>query len=211
MTPPTPPAPLRITLIITRATLETGWQERLSARLGEHWQADLFFMHHGIHQVDQPHWRDLIRPHGTASYCAHGHTLAHGPTPAPEIQPGGLATLGRMIRDSDLALTLPALHWPTARLQPQSRPQSQPRKRIAIRLAGPDETLIEAIRLGAGLAGCDHHVTLWQPASLTAAPWPEAARSYLEALNALGARILPNPPSAFPEPPGESFDLTARL
>ncbi|MBF0272340.1 MAG: hypothetical protein HQL98_09790 [Magnetococcales bacterium] len=194
--------PPRITLIITRATLDTGWQERLRTRLGERWQTHLFFMHHGIHQVDQAHWRDRIQPHGTASFCAHGHGLAHGPTPAPGIQPGGLATLGRMIRDSDFTLTLPNLHWPP-------HPQPLPHKRIAIRLEGAPDAIVEGIRLGAGLAGCDHRVTLYHDAPLTH-PFPDPARPYLEALIALGARILPVP-AIFPDPPGEAFDLTVRL
>ncbi|MBF0213912.1 MAG: hypothetical protein HQM00_10185, partial [Magnetococcales bacterium] len=84
--------------------------------------------------------------------------------------------------ETDLTLPLPALHWP-AQPAPESR-----HKRIAILLDGTDETIVEAVRLGAGLAGCDHRITLCLPGG-GSMRFPEPAMPYLDALNALGARI----------------------
>ncbi|MBF0626746.1 MAG: hypothetical protein HQL91_00855 [Magnetococcales bacterium] len=172
-----------VTLIITRATLPTGWQEALRSRLDASWQTRIFFLYQGVHQVGDAIWSEWIGPDGQASFCAQGHARIKGPNPAAGIQPGGLATLGQMLRASDLLLSLPVLYWP-------GHPAASPLKRIAILLNGPDEAISESLRIGAGLAGCDHRITLYAPAPT---PVPDAARPCHEALEAMGAEWVFGP------------------
>ncbi|MEO5333815.1 MAG: hypothetical protein H7839_17520, partial [Magnetococcus sp. YQC-5] len=105
-----------------------------------------------------------------------------GPTPTPGILPGGLANLGGMIRRSTHTLSIPELHWP-------AHPSQNPKKSIAILM--PDHQpaqLLEAARLAAGLAGCNHLPTLYHLTSHKP-EFPKAASPYLEALLALGGTI----------------------
>ncbi|MBF0293830.1 MAG: hypothetical protein HQL96_01460 [Magnetococcales bacterium] len=179
-----------LTLIVTRATLpDPAWETAITNRLGATWRAQIFFLDQGVRQVADARWSTL-QPGGERIYCAHDHAQHHGPPPAPGILPGGLANLGRMIRESDYSLTLPKMHWP-------AQPGKQGVKPVVILLAAddPQNRLTEAARLAAGLAGCGHHVTLHSP--VTPGPlFSLAAAPYLEALQALGGAIAPTSPEA---------------
>ncbi|MBF0178460.1 MAG: hypothetical protein HQM03_00380 [Magnetococcales bacterium] len=178
-----------LTLIVTRATLPDTWEMVIVNRLGPEWRAQIFFLDQGIHHVAHPSWT-TFRPGEARIYCAHDHARHHGPPPAQGILPGGLANLGRMIRESDFSLTIAQMHWPTQPGQPGVKP-------IAILLNADDtpDLLTEAARLAAGLAGCNHRVTLCSP--VTPGPlFPLAAAPYLEALHALGGAIAPTLPEA---------------
>ncbi|MBF0125650.1 MAG: hypothetical protein HQM02_00410 [Magnetococcales bacterium] len=180
-----PPAPLRVTLLITRSTLPVGWEERITEHLGLAWRANLFFLDQGIHLIERP-WSGS-RFGGERIYCAYGHGQLNGPRPSPDIFPGGLANLGRMIRESDYTLSLPATHWP-------AQPGQHPQKSIGILLVDDNPfLLVETTRLAAGLAGCNHKPTLFSP-FYPGPIFPITAAPYLEALHALGGSITASPP-----------------
>ncbi|MBF0165529.1 MAG: hypothetical protein HQM01_13695 [Magnetococcales bacterium] len=174
--------PQSVTLLVTRPRFNPpeGWQDRLSLRLDPPWRFNLFFLHQAVHLVDQPHWHAWLEAGHEASYCAHDHQTLHGPPPLPGIQPGGLATLGRLIRESSLTLSIPHLTWPL-----QSNTTGI--KRIAIHLDGDADDHLQTLRLAAGLAGCDHPVTLFQ--ATPSQPISPAAIPYHQALLALGAQF----------------------
>lgn len=180
MTPSPPPLP--ITLLITGATPVAQWSELLATPAARGRPVQLFFLHHGLQQVADPAWHPLLLAGARAAFCAQGHTDHRAPRPLAAIQPAGLATLGQMIHDSALTITLPAIHWP-------EQPATAGRKRIRILPALPEATLFEALRLGAGLAGCDHLVTLHTATPLPH-PLPNSTCDHVAALHALGARLL---------------------
>ncbi|MBF0428664.1 MAG: hypothetical protein HQL94_07040, partial [Magnetococcales bacterium] len=125
-----------LTLLLSRSPLSAGWQESITAHLGEEWQANLFFLDQGVFLVGES-WPCLAQG-GEAIYCASGHTRLRGPAPSPTTLPGGLANLGAMIRDSAYTLSLPNLHWPNQMANIASK------KRIGILLDDHPERVLEA-------------------------------------------------------------------
>lgn len=175
--------PTLLTLIITRAWLPDGWQEAIGGHLGGDWQVNLFFLDQGVQRVGDARLADMA---GEKIYCASGHARLQGPQPAPGILPGGLANLGGMMRHSDYTLSLPHLHWP-------AQPGATVKKQVGILLDDHPDALLEAARLAAGLAGCNHKPILYH-ATPVCPVFPMAATPYLEALRALGGTMAQRPP-----------------
>ncbi|GAB0057220.1 hypothetical protein SIID45300_01543 [Candidatus Magnetaquicoccaceae bacterium FCR-1] len=175
-----------ITLLVTRAHFDPptpdDWQNLPNSRLTPPWRLKLFFLHQAVHLVDRPLWNAWLEAGHEASFCAHDHQTLHGPPPLPGIQPAGLATLGRWIRESSLTLSIPKLTWPR-------QPGTPGLKKIAILLNDHKTDHRQSLRLAAGLAGCDHPITLFHA---TPSPTiPPDATPYHQALLALGAQFRP--------------------
>ncbi|MBF0614762.1 MAG: hypothetical protein G8237_13765 [Magnetococcales bacterium] len=195
----TPPSLLPATLVVTRATLPDDWRTLLSRPWLQDRPLQLFFLHHGVQWVAAPVWSFLLEKTEEAAFCAQDHNDLHGPPPLPTIQPGGLATLGRMIHHSAITLSLPTPHWP-------SQPTTRGSKRIAILFETSREHAMASLRLSAGLAGCDHAVSLFTPDDT---PLPAEAQPYLEALNALGARQITTSPD--PSTLSQHYDVIIKI
>lgn len=110
---------------------------------------------------------------------------------------GGLANLGEMLRDSHWGISLPNSHWPIKKSEPGV-------KNVGIFLGNHQKRQKEAIRLAAGLAGCNHMVTLYTPINYRKLlkKFPETA-PLLEALQAMHATFKPllttaDPPVSHP-------------
>ncbi|WP_130471256.1 hypothetical protein [Candidatus Magnetaquicoccus inordinatus] len=171
-----------LTMILSRATLPEAcssmWQS-------QSWQASrvhLFCLGEATHllQHDFSAW-----PPGERAYCAHMQQKLAAPAP-PSASPfvaAGLATLGRLIRDSDLTLTLSHPCWPE--LVP-----GWGIKKIAIDLGEEPSMQLEALRLATGLAGCNHHITVHSPHEpiQLRALLPEAG-AFFEVLSAMKAEF----------------------
>ncbi|MBF0183906.1 MAG: hypothetical protein HQM06_05890 [Magnetococcales bacterium] len=145
----------RMTVILSQDHLPEDGAQRL-CRQGE-WpeQVDLFCLAAATRllQADFSAW-----PPGERLFCAHNHQqlAAEPPPPGSPFVAAGLASLGRLIRDSQVTLALPAARWP----------ETVPTvgvKDIAI-ILGEDRCMyFESLRLATGLAGCNHQVTVYTP------------------------------------------------
>ena len=144
-----------LTLLLSRKELPKSWQNTLFQRLPQLDQVHLFLLEQATYLLGE----DFSQlPAGKRVFCAHSHRLLQAPPPAKNsiFAAGGLANLGEMVRLSHGTLSLPNSHWPRQRDEPSV-------KNIGILLAQEPERLKEGIRLAAGLAGCNHEVTLYSP------------------------------------------------
>ena len=181
-------APDTLTLLISRHPLPEGWFEPIRQRLPALARVHLFFFDHGLFATGTDF---SFLPPGERLHCAHSRRTLQAPTPAGRA--GGLYDLGLLIRAGGWMVTLPRVIWPP------SPPGPGPVRRVALHLEPPGPRQVEGLRLAAGLAGCDHQVTL-----LSAAPVPRGLDTdpYLEALHSLGARFAApgdQPPVTAPE------------
>ncbi|MBF0610625.1 MAG: hypothetical protein G8345_12235 [Magnetococcales bacterium] len=143
----------------------------------------LFLLHKGIRLVNHP-FSPL--PGGQRIYCAFGHSRLNPPLPLTQttFSPGGLANLAEMIQESD---TLLCNHRQASGL-------AKGKKRLGILLSEEKEQRLEGIRLAVGLAGCGHPITLLGVANFADLHTQLVeAKEYLQALEALSGRCLPQP------------------
>ena len=122
-------------------------------------------------------------PPGKRVYCGHRHRLLKAPSNQNQFISGGLFDLGKMIQESHWVISLPNHPYPPT----ENRPGI---KKIAILLDEDSNRQQEALRLGTGLAGCNHHVTLFSTYDPTELQnrYPDTA-PLLEALHMLNATI----------------------
>ncbi|MBF0097773.1 MAG: hypothetical protein HQM04_12610 [Magnetococcales bacterium] len=118
-------------------------------------QVHVFCLGPGTHMLGEDY---SVWPPGERVYCAHMHQKLAAPPPAAgsPFVAAGLATLGRLIRDSQMTVTLSHPHWP-----PEPAPWGV--KQIGILLGEEPDMQLEALRLATGLAGCNHHLTVYTP------------------------------------------------
>ncbi|MBF0154229.1 MAG: hypothetical protein HQL64_10860 [Magnetococcales bacterium] len=185
-----------VTLVITRHEIPaTTWAE-LANRLANQQPAArgvyLFFTGAGSALALTP----LPWPDAGRVVCAAAFLQSQGvwPPALPGLTVGGLANLGRLVRESRLTISLPLVNWPT-------HPGEIGPKRVAILLGDDLATpeAVESLRLAVGLAGCQHRVTLYRdqgfdgnPSSIDAL-FPPAAKPYLDFLPELGVTFRSGP------------------
>lgn len=152
----------------------------------------LFFVHEGTLLVDREMivLREVSVDLGPQIFCAYSHRRWHGPEPVEGMVSGGLLDLGRVMRQSVAFFSLPRLILPKYH---RSAPIGV--KKVAILLDEKGERTTEGLRIGCGLAGCDHAVTLFFSANglsaVEGSSWISAqARPYWEALKAMGGRCV---------------------
>lgn len=169
-----------LTLLFSRGDLPKNWQKEFLPPFSPWDQVHLFLLDQATHML-RTDFSQL--PSGKRVFCAHSHRLlgAQPATKESKFIAGGLANLGEMVRDSHGTISLPNTHWPTKKGKPGV-------KSVGILLGNEPSRQKEAIRLAAGLAGCNHTVTLYTPMRRTKlqACFPEMA-PLLEALQALRA------------------------
>lgn len=144
-----------LTLLCSQKDLPKNWQEDCLRRVSPPTQVHLFLLDQATHLLGEDFsWL----PSGKRVFCAHSHRLIQA-LPPPEnttFEAGGLANLGEMVRHSHMVISFPNCHGPTQRGKPGI-------KNIGVVLGQAWDTQKEAIRLAAGLAGCNHKVTLYTP------------------------------------------------
>jgi hypothetical protein len=144
-----------LTLIVSREGSPAAGLALLQSAFWQPEQVHLFCLGPGTRLVteDFSAW-----PPGERVYCAHMHQKLAAPPPAvgSPFVAAGLATLGRLIRDSQMTLTLAHPHWPP-------EPAQWGVKQIGILLGEEPDMQLEALRLATGLAGCNHHITVHTP------------------------------------------------
>jgi hypothetical protein len=180
--------PDRATLIISRADLPESSLDRTLRQLPEEVIVQLFFVDEGVHLVGD---NLLGRAVESAVYCSQGHRQLNGPEPLKGVRAGGLLDLGEMIRGSRYVFSVPHTLSPARRIESKL-------KKIGLLLDRDINRAVEGLRVGTGLAGCDHQVTLFPHQSGPSfdgrgAKIPPAAIPYLETLTALEARISTTP------------------
>ncbi|MEO5353840.1 MAG: hypothetical protein H7835_11615 [Magnetococcus sp. XQGC-1] len=171
-----------LTLLLSRGEWPVDWQAAIGRCLPQIARLDLFCTLWATRLINE---NFAFLPPGRRVFCAHtqqrlgGAPLAAG---SPFVA-GGLATLGRMVRESHAVLSLPHLHCSGVLGE-------EGVKNIGIILGEEPEFQKEAIRLATGLAGCNHAVTLYTPTEpeVLRLLSPETA-SLLEALLAMQAEF----------------------
>ncbi len=198
--PPASAAGPALTLLLSRGELPLGWQEAIGRCMPRIARLDLFCTAWATRLINE---NFAFLPPGRRVFCAHTHQLLGGPplAAASPFVAGGLATLGRMVRESHAVLSVPHLHCSGVMGE-------EGVKNIGIVLGEEPEFQKEAIRLATGLAGCNHAVTLYTPTE------PEALRllspetaSLLEALLAMQAEFKIAPAEFLPENHGVLLQL----
>ncbi|MBF0348855.1 MAG: hypothetical protein HQL81_14405 [Magnetococcales bacterium] len=166
-----------LTLLVTQPDLANSMPERWDTLETCH----IFFVHRGVGLVDQD-WSGL--PSGQRVYCMVDHEKYRGPPPHATNHAGGLATLGRLVHESEGVWSLPHGREPLEHRRPVIG--------LSMLLDRQPELAREGLRIAVGLAGCDVPVTLFAE---TPRPWrtlqdlghlqPDA-KEFIDILIALG-------------------------
>ncbi|OSM00442.1 hypothetical protein [Magnetofaba australis] len=176
------------TLIITRQEFSPTLLEQVAARLPAPWEFNLFFVHSGACLATEeltviPRQRDRI-------VCSFSHQHFKAPTPTEETEPGSLYDLSGMIVESQLTLSLPALHWPDESAMRQASDQVA----IVIPRPTPKERNKQALRAAAALASKGLTVTVYQPTEQLPGS-ANVAEAFRETLLDMNGRLLTAPPT----------------
>lgn len=145
-----------VTLLFSQPIVPEDWQQ-IALRVQTLKTVHLFFLDRATFLL---HEDFFPIPPGKRVYCAHSQQGLGIPPPADNglFEAGGLANLGWMVRESHFTLSIPHIRWPNQSANPGL-------KKVGVILGEESHAQKEGIRLAAGLAGCNHLVTLYSDIS----------------------------------------------
>lgn len=180
------PKPQTATLVITRRTLPKGCLEKIAQRLPDPWQFNLFFVHYGALLAGNP--LPALPRQADRMVCAFSHQFLKAPPPTEETETSSLFDLGSLVRDSDLTLSAPQIHWP----HPKTPPGEPKNIGLLIDQNATQEQTKQTLRAAAALAAREHTIDVYQK-DQTIPGAPAVAEAFLEALEEMNGRLLPFP------------------